>query len=122
MGMFDYYEPEPPLSCPKCGNMLTGWQGKDGPSALFVWRQGHRHPVGQRAGENNVSDVTGFNLPARVSIYTYCCGNDLSVDAIGDVFDGVWIHTRLVEGDEVDAFYSHEPKAKRQARKRWLGT
>ena len=36
MGMFDYYEPVPPLDCPWCGEAFVTWQGYDGPCALFV--------------------------------------------------------------------------------------
>lgn len=48
MGLFDYYEPDPPILCPKCGAPLSGWQGKDVHPALFVWRQGVAAPVDQR--------------------------------------------------------------------------
>lgn len=48
MGMFDYYEPSPPIECPKCGQPMTGWQGKDVLPALFVWRQGVAAPIDQR--------------------------------------------------------------------------
>jgi hypothetical protein len=48
MGMFDYYEPDPPIECPKCGGRLSGWQGKDRLPALFVWRQGFAAPIDQR--------------------------------------------------------------------------
>jgi hypothetical protein len=48
MGMFDYYEPDPPIECPKCGRGLSGWQGKDTHPALFVWRQGVAAPIDQR--------------------------------------------------------------------------
>jgi hypothetical protein len=53
--MFDYYEPVPVLTCPKCGAELREWQGKDGPCALFVWRQHEPNPVGQRAYDNNIA-------------------------------------------------------------------
>jgi len=48
MGLFDYYEPDPAIECPKCGGRLSGWQGKDRHPALFVWRQGVTAPVDQR--------------------------------------------------------------------------
>jgi hypothetical protein len=48
MGLFDYYEPDPPIECPKCGGRLVGWQGRDTLPALFVWRQGVAEPIDQR--------------------------------------------------------------------------
>lgn len=48
MGMFDYYEPVPPLRCPVCATPLTEWQGKQGTNLLLVWRQGQAAAVGLR--------------------------------------------------------------------------
>jgi hypothetical protein len=28
--MFDWYQPEPPLNCPVCGEALSEWQGEFG--------------------------------------------------------------------------------------------
>jgi hypothetical protein len=47
MGMCDTDEPQPPFDCPVCGGPSIGWQGKDGPCAMFLWHQGQRHPVDQ---------------------------------------------------------------------------
>ena len=52
MGLFDYYEPDPPIDCPKCGGVLKGWQGKDVHPALFVWRQGVAAPIDQRVDDD----------------------------------------------------------------------
>lgn len=70
MGMFDHYEPDPPLNCPKCNARLDGWQGKDGPCALLSWKQGVKYPT----------DDTDFlakgpareTLPEMFQIYTSC--------------------------------------------------
>ena len=56
MGMFDYYEPDPALACPVCRAPLAGWQGKDGPCALLVWRQGVASPVDQAVPEESKGD------------------------------------------------------------------
>ena len=63
MGLFDYYEPDPPIECPKCGGHLSGWQGKDVHPALFVWRQGVAAPVDQRVD----ADVRA--LPERMATF-----------------------------------------------------
>ena len=33
--MFDSYEPVPPVKCRNCDQVLTVWQGKDGPCVLL---------------------------------------------------------------------------------------
>jgi len=47
MGLIDYYEPDPPIECPKCGGQ-SGWQGYDAHAACFVWLQGVAAPMEQR--------------------------------------------------------------------------
>ena len=59
MGMFDYFEPKPPLRC-ECGEPLKGWQGKDGPCELLTWCQGVP------------SDIYKPCLPDEFEIYTNC--------------------------------------------------
>jgi hypothetical protein len=120
--MFDYFEPRPVLFCPKCGAALGNWQGKDGPCGLFVWQQGSRYPVDQRAGDSNLArnEWTRFQLPSRFTIYTHCCHQSFAVDAMCEAGEGVWNDTRLVRAADVDAFYYYETKGQRQARKAWL--
>ena len=48
MGLYDYYEADPPIECPKCGGQLEGWVGSDGHPFLFVWRQGVASPIDHR--------------------------------------------------------------------------
>lgn len=55
MGMLDYYQPRPDLSCPVCDASNLEWQGKDGPCALFLWEQGHAAPINQLIEENLAS-------------------------------------------------------------------
>jgi hypothetical protein len=53
MGLFDYFIPDPPIKCPKCGHATTGWHGKHGGDCcLFVWRQGRESPVDQLADKD----------------------------------------------------------------------
>jgi hypothetical protein len=72
MGMFDWYEPRQ-ISCPECGTALDRWQGKDGPCALFVWREGEASPIRQ-AVEAEVAllpgDLATRRVPASFGIYS----------------------------------------------------
>lgn len=98
MGMFDYYEPDPPLDCSVCGASLTEWQGKDGPCALLVWRQGVVHPVDQVVPKENKGDPSVLErlcLPRQFEIYTQCCGGRFFVMASCSAPDGVWSTTVL---------------------------
>src|SRR5262245_10116029 len=98
MGMFDYYEPEPALSCPVCGAQLARWQGKDGPCALRVWRQGCPAPVHQEVPDEITGEPTVIGclrLPTEFEIYTECCGGGFFVSAHCTAPDKVWSHTEL---------------------------
>ena len=103
MGLFDYYEPDPPIECPKCGGQLSGWQGKDVFPALFVWRQGIAAPVDQRV-DPDIRALPERMATLRVSrefwIYGgeckcgYCFDNSgFSVRCTAP--DGVWRTTEI---------------------------
>jgi hypothetical protein len=99
MGMFDWYQPYPPLSCPVCGIELKEWQGKEGPCALFVWRQGTAGPVDQLVeAECRLSDdrLMGWRLPETFFIYSYDCERHM-VLATGNCTQGTWTSTRIAE-------------------------
>lgn len=98
MGMFDHYEPFPALSCPVCGQPLSDWQGKDGPCALLVWRQGCASPVDQAVPDESRADpdvLRALRLPVDFEIYTQCCGGRFFVTAQCQAPDGVWSRTKL---------------------------
>ena len=90
MGMFDWYEPDPPITCISCDAVPAEWQGKEGPNALLVWRQGRRHPVLQRADDGLArADLMTFVLPERFRFSTTCeNGHELLFE--GRTTDGVW--------------------------------
>ncbi len=118
MGLFDWFEPTVTLICPHCGAGLKGWQGKDGPCELLVWSQGERGPVGQRVDDDirwSAEELKRFRLPARFLIYTTCCNPRLLVYAICTATDGVWTETRLLEPEDVEEWFSDEPKDRRAA-------
>src|SRR5687767_11528379 len=97
MGMFDWYEPIPGIPCPMCRRDPDGWQGKDGPNALFVWRQGDRHPIGQRADPEAALEperYAEFGLPAAFRIYAECPEHG-DLEAQGWCDQGVWKRTNL---------------------------
>jgi hypothetical protein len=99
VGMFDYYEPDPPLTCLWCGEPVIECQGKDGPNALFVWRQGHRHPVRQAVDEDariEASRYSDFVLPDRFSVSAFCTAHHVMHVDCGCT-EGVWTEVSLDE-------------------------
>jgi hypothetical protein len=101
MGMFDHYQPDPILRCPKCNADLSGWQGKDGPCALFVWKQGEKHPVDQPIDDDVQIDPMErerFTLPETFEIYTSCsqCEQWVEAECRGENY--VWTHAVVLDG------------------------
>ncbi len=101
MGMFDHYIPDPPIPCPACGKVLEGWQGKDGPNALMVWRQGRAAPVDQDIEDEEVrlldEQLARFRLPDSFVIYDMCDCRREWVEAVGTTTDQVWTRTELTK-------------------------
>jgi hypothetical protein len=98
MAMFDSFEPIPALMCPVCGGRLAGWQGKDGPNLLLVWRQGTATPVDQSVPDENKGEpaaLDSLRLPPQFEIYAPCCGGRFFVTAFCAAPDGVWSMTVL---------------------------
>src|ERR1043165_2183508 len=63
MGIFDYFLPEPPIQCPNCEGVLTGWQGRhSGDMALFVWQQGKAAPIDQTVDSEARLDEPSLSL------------------------------------------------------------
>ena len=124
MGMLDYFEPEPELHCPRCGLVLSGWQGHDGDNALFVWRQGSRHPIDQCIDEDyrlSAEELTRFTLPSKFTIETLCtCSTRFLIEATGTSTNGLWSESKLVEPDEIENLYAHLPRSQRKAMRKWL--
>jgi hypothetical protein len=99
MGMFDSYVPQPALQCPRCHGPLAGFQGKDGPNALFVWTQGTAAPSYQTVDDEwqlPPEKRSTLRLPPRFETYTRCDHCQAHVDVTGFCEDGVW--TRCVFG------------------------
>ncbi len=101
MGMFDYYEPQPAVQCEYCGHAIREWQGKDGPNALFVWRQGFAAPIEQKVDEECKllpQDLAKQRLPLKFSMMpSFVNCRDCPREAIGDNVDGVWSHTDVLK-------------------------
>lgn len=98
MGMFDWYEPEPPLTCPVCGAALRERQGKDAASFLFVWRQGVASPIEQRMDADDKApddDREAMRLPERFGIYSYDCAEHPCVEAVCSTEGDVWTRTEV---------------------------
>ena len=118
MAMFDYYEPVPALSCPVCRGNLAGWQGKDGPCALLVWRQGFQTPVGQNVMPEclwSAEEMKGTRLPTEFFLYSDDCDCPEYVEAIGRTDSGTWVTTELVTTDNTNQ-RPHERRSEYKAR------
>jgi hypothetical protein len=112
MGMLDWYQPHPDLRCPACGEVMTGWQGKDGPCAFLVWRQGAIEAADQPIEEDARLDderIRAFRLPARFVIYGGECRCSSAFAAICETDEeGRWVSTQLVASDQ--AGRAHGPR------------
>jgi len=95
MGMFDVYEPVPALRCGRCRELLEGWQGKDGPCQLWIWRQGERYPIGQASDPEWRTTEVPARLPERFVLYA-SCGNGHPIEAEGEAPDGLWVRTWIL--------------------------
>jgi len=99
MGMFDWYEVQPGLSCPSCGAKLSEWQGKSGPCALFRWGLGHAAPVAQLVDDDVAcsEDVRETaRLPDDFEIHTSCPSCKTWIEALGSCEAGVWTRVDLL--------------------------
>jgi len=100
MSMFDWYRPTSTAKCPQCGAALKEWQGKDGPCALFIWKQGHRNPIDQQVEDEELQwsdeERRRFVLPEHFVIYSYDCPNHQPVEAKCTCIDGVWSNLEIV--------------------------
>jgi len=93
VGLFDWYELTEARSCALCGADLGEWQGTDGLCALFVWRQGHQHPVDQRVDAEvalSPGDRATATLPSEFVIHAYCSGGHRAWVACA-CRDEVWV-------------------------------
>jgi hypothetical protein len=118
VGFFDWYELQEPRTCALCGDPLDGeWQGKDGPCALFVWRQGLKHPVDQKVDDEvalTIEDRDTRTLPSEFAIYTFCRNDHaawVSCSCVDDVWVGAGPVTRYPPPSKFDT------RAQRRARR-----
>jgi ssDNA-binding Zn-finger/Zn-ribbon topoisomerase 1 len=104
MGMFDYFNPKPPIECSKCGSPTSGWQGKPWAGCgLFVWEQGSVSPVDQRVDDE--CRISTEQLATRrletdlIPIYggeCATCGRcwwDSAIGVLADARSGTWMDT-----------------------------
>ena len=99
MGMFDWYRPKGHRECPACGNPLPEWQGKDGPNALFVWREGTVHAVDQAASDDaKISPEMRmrYRLPDTFLIYSYDCLAHKPIYATCKTSSEAWSETTIM--------------------------
>jgi hypothetical protein len=93
MGMFDTFIAEPPLRCRSCGSDVSEFQGKDGPCALFVWKQGVADPVRQAVDDEWAipdAERAKFRLPDEFELHTDCPRCHVWIVGTGYCSDNVW--------------------------------
>ena len=93
MGLFDTYRPIPALCCPACQQPLSGWQGKDGPCLMLVWKQGHASPVSHEVTEESrlpPEVLAQQRLPDEFHFYTDGCRCVRIVLARGRCVGEIW--------------------------------
>lgn len=98
MGMFDHYQPRAPVACPSCGAALEGFQGKDGPNLLLVWREGLPAPLNSDVDEEwllTPEHLEEIRLPERFEYYTACDRCQHWAELTGFCIDGVWTESAL---------------------------
>lgn len=97
--MFDTYIPAHDLRCPACQAQLNSWQGKDGPCALLVWKEGRTNPVQQDADDKNsgsAAQLSESRLPSHFLIYSHDCPRHQPIEALGASSNGTWTKTELL--------------------------
>lgn len=100
MGMFDYYVPQPSITCPRCDVTIDEWQGKSGPNDLLEWVQGLPAPVRQRVDEEwalSGAQREKLRLPDTFDIYASCGNCRTWIEAEGACREGVWAGVNLVD-------------------------
>ena len=96
MGMFDYYVLQEDYRCPKCGQLLTEFQGKDSENALFVWKEGNEYPIDQRVvPESKISKeaLRKESLPSSFRIYDFCKNRHETILDCEKLENNYWIKT-----------------------------
>lgn len=119
--MFDTYKPAQAQKCPVCCNLLTEWQGKDGPCALFVWEESVAWPVSQEASDMNIAEERRIQvrLPEKFEIYSYDCGCPYPVNAICQTERGTWSSTKVIDAS-LAMQRNEERKGDFKKRLKWL--
>lgn len=88
MSLRDYCIPDPPLECPRCDGVLTGWETRNEGSCFFVWQQGLAAPIDQRVDFDIAAPPerrVEFRLPPEFTIlYGECsrCGYEFRGSAL----------------------------------------
>jgi hypothetical protein len=71
MSLRDYCIPDPPIECPRCDGILTGWETRNEGSFLFVWRQGIAAPIDHEVDSDfavNPERLAELRLPHEFTI------------------------------------------------------
>ena len=96
MGMFDWYQPKPPIPCPLCGKKLKQWQGKNGPNLLLRWRQGIAVPSGGLVRGLSKAEREEYGLPKEFEIRSYDCPTHQPITVFCKTSIGVWKSVKVM--------------------------
>lgn len=97
--MFDYYIPDPPLSCPVCGEILKDWQGTGADCLLLTWKQGERFPIKHDLDDgvgNDKEFLQSRTLPGEFEFYSYSCKCNRQISAYGFCDENTWARSEIV--------------------------
>lgn len=127
MGLFDHYLPDPPLPCPRCGRVLPSeWQGTNGSSFLYHWKQGSVSAIDTDLSEEDIACSRKDYLESakhpdgNFLIYTHCEKCKGFIYAKTTVKDERWVSTRLLTSEDFETEFWHLPRERRGEMKQWL--
>jgi hypothetical protein len=105
MGLYDTYCPNISYKCQNCASSIDGYQGKDGPNGLFLFKEGFDGAFDQTMDQEfkiSKDKLAKIKLPNRFEIYTFCDKCNFMNSFVGTAVNGKWVSTnRLCEDNAV---------------------
>jgi hypothetical protein len=96
MGVFDVFEPDPPIPCPRCGEHLSDWQG-GGVNRFVIWTQGRVAPEGEFGDKRYIpeDELASLRLPERFQLGAHCRNCGRNWEGKGSCVNGIWLELEL---------------------------
>ena len=130
MTFCDHFIPSDEIRCFVCDDVLTDWDGFDGPCVDLTFRQGIAIPelpdwkdIPTESGRPILDpNVVEERLPNEFVIYSHSCGCDFGNRARVFSENGVWVRCELITGSPEDRILlGSERKQDFRRRMKWLG-